>query len=75
VVATTVTARALSVVSGMAFRIDGLTPAEAAALLRDIGWFWARVAPCECLRTRHPSICASDDGLYGLVESGSVVIR
>ena len=37
VVATTVPARALSVVSPMGFRIDGLTPAEAAALLREIG--------------------------------------
>jgi len=37
VVATKVPSRTLSVVSPAGFRIDGLTPAEAAALLREIG--------------------------------------
>ena len=37
VVATSTPARTLSVVSPAGFRIDGLTPSEAAALLREIG--------------------------------------
>ena len=37
VVAAKVPSRTLSVVSPTGFRIDGLTPAEAAALLREIG--------------------------------------
>ena len=37
VVAPKVPSRTLSVVSPAGFRIDGLTPAEAAALLREIG--------------------------------------
>ena len=37
VVATKVASRTLSVVSPAGFRIDRLTPAEAAALLREIG--------------------------------------
>jgi hypothetical protein len=36
-VVATAPARALSVVSPTGYRIDGLTPAEAAALLREIG--------------------------------------
>jgi hypothetical protein len=37
VLATKAPSRALSVVSPSGFRIDGLTPSEAAALLREIG--------------------------------------